>query len=147
MEAFEGPDVRAGGDHVHGHCNARVIVVAAFQVGDLTKVPFSDDVTADSALLLRRNIMDRASTLAPFLSFDTDPYLVVGEDGSLYWIIDAFTSSDQYPYSRHVTVGNQSVNYMRNSLKTVIDAYNGHGSFSVFDSSDPLCAVYSHLFP
>ena len=65
-------------------------LLLAFQVGDLTKVPFSDDVTADSALLLRRNIMDRASTLAPFLSFDTDPYLVVGEDGSLYWIIDAW---------------------------------------------------------
>src|SRR5881296_2412803 len=64
-------------------------LLLAFQVGDLTKVPFSDDVTADSALLLRRNIMDRASTLAPFLSFDTDPYLVVGEDGALYWIIDA----------------------------------------------------------
>jgi len=122
-------------------------LLLAFQVGDLTKVPFSDDVTADSALLLRRNIMDRASTLAPFLSFDTDPYLVVGEDGSLYWIIDAFTSSDQYPYSRHVTVGNQSVNYMRNSVKTVIDAYNGNVSFYVFDSSDPLIDAYQRMFP
>src|SRR6058998_197376 len=122
-------------------------LLLAFQVGDLTKVPFSDDVTADSALLLRRNIMDRASTLAPFLSFDTDPYLVVGEDGALYWIIDAFTSSDQYPYSRHVTVGNQSVNYMRNSVKTVIDAYNGNVSFYVFDSSDPLIDAYQRMFP
>src|SRR5438552_8831893 len=122
-------------------------LLLAFQVGDLTKVPFSDDVTADSALLLRRNIMDRASTLAPFLSFDTDPYLVVGEDGALYWIIDAFTSSDQYPYSRHVTAGNQSVNYMRNSVKTVIDAYNGNVSFYVFDSSDPLIDAYQSMFP
>jgi uncharacterized protein len=122
-------------------------LLLAFQVGDVTKVPFSDDITADSVLLMRRNIGERVRTLAPFLSYDSDPYLVVGDDGALYWFIDAYTSSDQYPYSRHAVTGNRELNYLRNSVKVVVDAYNGSVSFYVFDTTDPLINAYQHMLP
>ena len=80
----------------------------AFDRGDLTKVPFSDDITDQSRLLMRRNVLLRVSTLAPFLTFDHDPYIVVGADGRLSWIVDAFTSSATYPYSAPVNLENQS---------------------------------------
>lgn len=122
-------------------------LLLAMEVGDLMTVPFSNDITPDSALLLHRNIVDRASRLAPFLTFDDDPYMVVGDDGALYWMMDAFTTSGRYPYSRHVSVDRRSVNYIRNSVKVVIDAYNGRASFYVFDSEDPLTATYQKMFP
>ncbi len=74
----------------------------AFDRGDLTKVPFSDDITAESRLLMRRNVQARVAALAPFLTFDHDPYIVVGDDGRLSWIIDAFTSSATLPLLRAV---------------------------------------------
>ena len=80
-------------------------LLLAWSVGDLTKVPFSDDVTADSMLLIHRNIRERVELLAPFLTFDQDPYIVVGADGHLYWMIDAFTTSSRYPYARHISAG------------------------------------------
>jgi uncharacterized membrane protein (UPF0182 family) len=122
-------------------------LLIAWTVGDLSTVPFSKDITADSALLMRRNIRERVSALAPFLLFDQDPYIVVGTDGALYWIVDAFTASDRFPYARHVTVGNRPINYMRNSVKAVVDAYNGTVRFYVFDNADPLVQSYQKMFP
>jgi uncharacterized membrane protein (UPF0182 family) len=122
-------------------------LLLAMEVGDLMTVPFSNDITPDSALLLHRNIVDRASRLAPFLTFDDDPYMVVGDDGALYWMLDAFTTSGRYPYSSHVRVGRSRVNYIRNSVKVVIDAYNGRASFYVFDAEDPLIAAYQKVYP
>jgi uncharacterized membrane protein (UPF0182 family) len=122
-------------------------LLIAFDRGDITKLPFSDDVTTDSRLLMRRNIRDRIATLAPFLTFDRDPYIVVGDDGRLSWIIDAFTSSDTYPYSVHSSVDGQSLNYMRNSVKVVIDAYDGTTTFYVFDSEDPILAAWRGIYP
>src|SRR5215470_4676759 len=89
-------------------------LLLAWSVGDLTKVPFSDDVTSDSALLIHRNIRERIELLAPFLTFDEDPYIVVGGDGRLYWMIDAYTTSSRYPYARHINVRDSSLNYIRN---------------------------------
>ena len=86
---------------------------------------------------MRRNVRERVAALAPFLTFDKDPYIVLGEDGRLSWILDAFTQSDSYPYSTHYTVDGQSVNYMRNSVKVVVDAYDGTTTFYVFDSERP----------
>ena len=124
----------------------RRILIAA-DLGDLTKLPFSDDVTENSRLLMRRNLRARVSTLAPFLTFDPDPYVVVAGDGRLYWIMDAFTSSDSYPYSSHYFLDGNPVNYMRNSVKAVVDAYNGTTTFYVFDSEDPILAAYRRVFP
>src|SRR5437867_3688842 len=122
-------------------------LLLAWEVGDLTKVPFADDITADSMLLMRRNVRERVSELAPFLIFDDDPYIVIGNDGTLYWIIDGFTTSDRYPFSSHINLGNHAVNYIRNSVKTVVDAYNGTVHFYVFDTGDPLIQSYQKMFP
>ncbi|HLZ42296.1 MAG TPA: UPF0182 family protein [Candidatus Sulfotelmatobacter sp.] len=122
-------------------------VIIAFDRDDLAKLPFSDDVNNGSRLLMRRNIRERVSALAPFLTFDPDPYLVLGDDGRLSWIMDGFTLSDSYPYSTHYQLGGTSINYMRNSVKVVIDAYDGTTTFYVFDSEDPIIAGWRRIFP
>jgi uncharacterized membrane protein (UPF0182 family) len=122
-------------------------VLLAFDRGDLAKLPFSDDVNSQSRLLMRRNVRDRAAALAPFLTFEQDPYVVLGENGRLSWIMDAFTTSDNYPYSTHYGLGGRAINYMRNSVKVVIDAYDGTTTFYVFDQQDPILAAYRRVFP
>ncbi|MGA2218920.1 MAG: UPF0182 family protein, partial [Terracidiphilus sp.] len=122
-------------------------ILLAFDRGDIAKLPFSDDVNAQSKLLMRRNVRDRVAALAPFLTFDKDPYIVVGDDGRLSWVMDAFTSSDNYPYSSHYGLDGDSINYMRNSVKAVVDAYDGTVTFYVFDNQDPILAAYRGIFP
>ncbi|HWA93058.1 MAG TPA: UPF0182 family protein [Terracidiphilus sp.] len=122
-------------------------VLLAFARGDLAKVPFSDDITPESRLLMRRNVSDRVAALAPFLTFERDPYLVVGNDGRLYWMLDGFTTSGDYPYSSHYQFEGQSINYVRNSVKAVVDAYDGTTTFYVFDATDPIIAAYQRVFP
>ena len=122
-------------------------LLLAFDRGDMAKVPFSDDINAQSRLLMRRNVRDRVAALAPFLNFDPDPYIVVGDDGRLTWVIDAFTTSDTYPYSTHYNLEGDSVNYMRNSVKVAIDAFDGTTTFYVFDNEDPIIAAWRAIFP
>jgi hypothetical protein len=122
-------------------------ILIAFDRGDLTKLPFSDDINGQSRLLMRRNVRDRVAALAPFLIYDSDPYIVVGDDGRLSWILDAFTTSDSYPYSSHFALGSTLINYMRNSVKVVIDAYDGGTTFYVFDPQDPIITAYRQIFP
>jgi uncharacterized membrane protein (UPF0182 family) len=119
----------------------------AYDRGDLTKLPFSDDVSADSRLLMRRNLRERVQELAPFLTFDPDPYVVVGDDGRIYWLMDAFTTSNTYPYARRYRLANDPINYIRNSVKVVIDAYTGATTFYVFDAQDPVISAYRRVFP
>jgi uncharacterized membrane protein (UPF0182 family) len=122
-------------------------IILALDRDDLAKLPFSDDVNKDSRLLMRRNVRDRVSALAPFLTYDPDPYIVLGDDGRLAWIMDAFTVSDSYPYSTHYRLHDNLINYMRNSVKVVIDAYDGTTTFYVFDTDDPIIAAYRRIFP
>jgi uncharacterized membrane protein (UPF0182 family) len=122
-------------------------LLIAFARGDIGKLPFSDDVTPESRLLMRRNVRDRVEALAPFLRFDSDPYIVLGPDGRLSWIMDGFTVSDQYPYSRRYRLEDEQVNYLRNSIKAVIDAYDGTTTFYVFDAEDPIIDAYRRMFP
>jgi len=123
-------------------------LLIALDRGDLTKLPFSDDVTADSRLLMRRNIRDRVQTLAgAFLTFDEDPYIVIGDDGRLFWMFDAYTTSSTFPYARHYVLGADRINYIRNSVKVVVDAYDGATTFYVFDKNDPIVAAYRGIFP
>lgn len=121
--------------------------VIAWELGDTSRLPFADDVTAESRVLMRRNIRERVRALAPFLVYDEDPYIVVREDGGLSWIMDAYATSASYPYARHYALGNARVNYVRNSVKVVIDAYTGAVSFYVFDTQDAVLAAYRALFP
>ncbi|MGH9524506.1 MAG: UPF0182 family protein, partial [Terriglobales bacterium] len=122
-------------------------LLIAFDQDDLAKLPFSDDVNSQSRLLMRRNVRDRVAALAPLLTFESDPYIVIGDDGRLFWMMDAFTTSDMYPYSSHYPLNGNPVNYMRNSVKIVIDAYDGTTTFYVFDSEDPIIAAYRAIFP
>jgi uncharacterized membrane protein (UPF0182 family) len=139
LSSYEG----TGGIEMGGFLRRALL---AFDRGDLTKVPFSDDITAESRLLMRRNVVARVSTLAPFLTFDHDPYIVVGADGRLSWIIDGYTSSASYPYSAPSALENEPVNYIRNSVKAVVDAYDGTVTFYVFDNQDPILAAWRGIF-
>jgi uncharacterized membrane protein (UPF0182 family) len=122
-------------------------LILAYELDDISKLPFSNDITADSRVLMHRQIFDIVNSVAPFLIYDNDAYMVLGADGRLYWMIDAFTQSNTYPYSRHFAADKRTVNYIRNSVKVVVDAYNGTVSFYVFDSSDPVIATYRTIFP
>jgi len=119
----------------------------ALERGDIAKLPFSDDVTPDSRLLMRRNIRERVLNIAPFLTLDPDPYITVGEDGRLRWILDGFTSASTYPNARHYGLGDADVNYVRNSVKIAVDAYDGTVAFYVMDGADPILAAYRNTFP
>jgi uncharacterized membrane protein (UPF0182 family) len=119
----------------------------AYDRGDLTKLPFSDDVNSESRLLMRRNLRERVQELAPFLTLDPDPYVVVGDNGRIYWLMDAFTTSATYPYARRYRLANDPINYIRNSVKIVIDAYTGATTLYVFDTQDPIIAAYRSVFP
>ncbi len=119
----------------------------AWTLGDLSKLPFSDAITPESRVLMRRNIVQRINALAPYLVYDDDPYIVVTDDGRLFWMMDAFTESTTYPYSTHYQAGDKRVNYIRNSVKVTVDAYNGSVDFYVFDAEDPIVQAYRAVFP
>lgn len=108
------------------------------------KILLSSDITAESRIIYNRNINERVRAVAPFLRFDGDPYMVVDEGGRLKWIIDAYTYSDRLPYSKPIRGG---INYMRNSVKAVVDAYDGTVSFYISDPHDVLVKVYARIFP
>ena len=103
----------------------------------------SRQLTSDSRVIYHRNISDRLTTIAPFLQYDADPYLVI-VDGRLFWIRDAYTLTGNYPYSTPVTDG---ISYIRNSVKAVIDAYNGTTTFYLADPDDPIALTLSKVFP
>ncbi len=104
---------------------------------------FSGAIGPESRVMLYRTIRERAEKVAPFLTYDSDPYLVIN-DGRLFWIIDAYTTTSAYPYSEPTRAG---FNYIRNSVKVVVDAYHGTLDFYVVDESDPLVATYQKIFP
>ena len=107
------------------------------------KIVLSEDLTDESRIMFHRNIKDRVSAIAPFLSYDRDPYLVIA-GGRLYWIIDAYTTTSHYPYSARTEGG---FNYIRNSVKVVVDAYHGTTTFYLADKADPLAATIGRVFP
>lgn len=107
----------------------------------------SNIITKKSRILWGRNIDWRARHIAPFLAYDRDPYIVVGDDGRLYWIQDAYTTSAMYPYSEPYESASGSFNYVRNSVKVVTDAYDGTVTFYTADPEDPILKAYSRIFP
>jgi uncharacterized membrane protein (UPF0182 family) len=117
-------------------------VLYAFQLSSL-KILLSDDIRGNAKILYRRNVMDRATSALPFLDFDNDPYLTINDAGQLKWILDAYTASDMYPYSQRTSDG---TNYMRNSVKVVIDAYDGTVDAYIADQADPVVQTYARIF-
>jgi len=115
----------------------------AFRFGAY-QILLSNDIDDESRILFYRNVRERVQMLAPFLSFDRDPYLVVA-DGRLFWIFDAYTTSGRYPYS--TPAGPGGLNYIRNAVKFVIDAYHGTTTVYLADPEDPIGATYARIFP
>ncbi|MGE5403555.1 MAG: UPF0182 family protein [Candidatus Saccharibacteria bacterium] len=137
----------------------------AWSLGDY-QILFSSEIKPESRVLLNRNVADRVKEIAPFLSYDKDPYLVVA-NGRLYWMLDAYTQTSMYPYSQpygqdlsdvnpetvdlnsiiNNRINSEEYNYIRNSVKVVVDAYNGNTTFYQADSTDPLIRSYASIFP
>jgi uncharacterized protein len=119
----------------------RAVFASSFRTA---KILLSSDIKNESRILYNRNIVERVVKIAPFLMLDSDPYIVVSDEGRLYWIIDAYSVSTRLPYSKRLTNG---VNYMRNSVKVTVDAYTGKVDLYVSDLDDSIIKVYSAIFP
>ena len=152
-----GPDAttRWSGTNGIGLGSPLVRALAAFSLGDFNLL-ISDQITSSSQLLIHRSLADRLTRIAPFLSYDGDPYLVVTDSGRLVWVQDAYTTSGAYPMSATFNgdslpgtsgFGGQTFNYMRNSVKVTVDAYDGTTNFYINDPSDPLIRAYANLYP
>lgn len=145
------PDARFKYDGKGGIQLSNWLVKAAFayHLGDINLL-ISDAINDNSKLIFRRTILERVETIAPFLSYDTDPYMVVANN-RLYWILDGFTSTNLYPHSDRLgnLTGNNPANYIRNSVKVIIDAYDGTTTFYLMDtpSVDPLVQTYANIYP
>lgn len=107
------------------------------------KILLSEDLGPESRIIFNRRILERVHTIAPFLTFDRDPYLVIA-DGRLFWMLDAYTLTGQYPYSTRTEGG---FNYIRNSVKAVVDAYNGTTTFYLWEQADPIAVTIGRAFP
>ena len=108
------------------------------------KTLLSEDLTAESRVLFHRRIAERVRHIAPFFTYDPDPYLAI-EGGRLLWVQDAYTTSERYPYAQ--PVGGNGINYIRNSVKVTVDAYHGYVRFYLVDPADPVAAAFSRVFP
>lgn len=122
-------------------------LAATLQLAD-PNILLTGYLTAESRMMIRRNVRERVQTLAGFLVWDADPYLVITSDGRQVWTIDGYTTSDAHPYSRRLALeGIGDVNYMRNAVKATVDAYDGETHLYIFDASDPIISAYQRLFP
>lgn len=116
------------------------------------KLVFSGNVKSDSKIITNRNIIERAKTIMPYLTYDNSPYMVITNDGELVWVLDAYTTSNNYPYSQRTILENngitkKEINYIRNSVKVIINAYSGDITFYITDKSDPIAMVYKNIYP
>ena len=115
------------------------------------KLAFSQYVNKDSKIISNRNIRQRAKVLLPYIIYDEDPYLVITDEGRLVWVLDGYTTSSEYPYSQRTTIkvdgSTHEINYIRNSVKVLIDAYDGTTKFYITDRNDPIIMSYRNLYP
>ncbi len=121
-------------------------LAAALHYGD-GNILLTEYLTGNSRMMIHRSIPERLNELAGFLSWDSDPYLVLTDGGHLVWIVDGYMSSNAHPYSREVELGSGNLNYLRNSVKATVDAYTGDTNMYIFDRGDVLIQAYSRLFP
>lgn len=127
-------------------------IILSIKEGDL-KLAFSGNVDKESKILINRNIVERAKTLLPYILYDENPYLVTTKEGNLIWVLDGYTTSNNYPYSQRITIQGNSVlektelNYIRNSIKVLIDAYDGTITFYITDRTDPIAMAYQKMYP
>ena len=120
-------------------------IAFAWRLGDL-QIFFSGSITEESRIQFHRTIQERVRTLTPFLAFDDDPYITVA-DGRMKWVYDAYTTTDKFPYSEHQRFKGEDVNYVRNAVKIVIDAYTGDMTYYIADDQDSMIQTYEKMFP
>ncbi|MCR5146419.1 MAG: UPF0182 family protein [Clostridia bacterium] len=120
-------------------------LILAISHGD-AKLAFSSDVQSNSKILINRNVIKRAKKIMPYLVYDENPYLVVTDDGKLVWVIDAYTTSNYYPYSQKTSINGKEINYIRNSVKVLVDAYDGTIKFYITDRTDPVIMAYRKAY-
>ncbi len=124
-------------------------LVLGISKGDVN-LAFSNEMTNDSKILINRNIISRAKKALPYLIYDENPYTVVTSEGKLVWVLDAYTVSSSYPYSEYTTIAHdnikEDINYIRNSVKVIIDSYDGTMSFYITDRNDPIAMAYRNIY-
>ena len=125
-------------------------LVLGIRNGDL-KLAFNTEMTDNTKIITNRNIIERAKMLMPYLKYDENPYMVITDDGRLVWVIDAYTITNNYPYSQETTIEidgvRTKINYIRNSVKVLIDAYDGTTKFYITDTTDPIILAYQKIYP
>lgn len=117
--------------------------------GDIN-LAFSGEITGESKILMNRQIIERAKKALPYLIYDENPYTVITEEGKIVWVIDAYTVSASYPYSQYTSIEHdgtkQKINYIRNSVKVIVDSYDGTMQFYITDKSDPIAMAYNKIY-
>ena len=146
----------SGADNVHSQYEGKggipiasfpMRLAAALEYGDW-KILLTSYLTGESRMMIRRDVRHRLETIANFIEWDGDPYMVVTDAGRMVWMVDGYTTSNNHPYSRMVQLGEAGpVNYIRNSVKATVDAYDGHVSLYVFDTADPIIQAWQAIFP
>ena len=125
-------------------------LILGIKTGDL-KLAFSEEIKSDSKILINRNIIERAKKAMPYLIYDKNPYTVVTKEGKIVWVIDAYTVSSEYPYSQYTSIEHddikEKINYIRNSVKVIVDSYDGTIKFYITDKTDPIAMGYRAIFP
>lgn len=122
-------------------------IILGIKEGDL-QLAFSGNVDKNSKIIINRNILERAKIIMPYLTYDENPYLVIDDLGNQYWVIDAYTTSNSYPFSQQIDLGNgQKINYIRNSVKVIVNAFDGTMKFYITDRTDPIVMAYNNMYP
>lgn len=118
--------------------------------GDIN-LALSSEITSESKVLINRQVVERAKKALPYLIYDENPYTVINEEGRIIWVVDGYTISSSYPYSQYTTIEyngtKQKINYIRNSVKVLIDSYNGTVSYYITDRTDPIIMAYRNIYP
>ena len=122
-------------------------LILGIKEGDL-KLAFSGSVSDESKIITNRNVLKRAKLIMPYLKYDENPYLVVDDSGNQYWVIDAYTTSNSYPFSQQTLLENgETINYIRNSVKVIVNAFDGSMKFYITDRTDPIAMAYNNMYP
>ncbi len=122
-------------------------IILGIKEGDM-KLAFSGKLTGESKIITNRNILDRAKTIMPFLMYDDNPYLVIDDEGNQIWVLDAYTTTNEYPFAQKTDLSaDKQINYIRNSVKVLINAYDGVVKFYITDRTDPIIMAYNKMYP
>lgn len=125
-------------------------LILGIKKGDIN-LAFSGEITNESKILINRDVITRAKKALPYLIYDEEPYTAVTDEGKIVWVLDAYTVSSSYPYSQYTSIEHdgtkEKINYIRNSVKVIIDSYDGTMSYYITDRNDPIAMAYRNIYP